>query len=150
MYCLSLMGLSKLKRAIFYLTIGTESITQLHKSNSEQSKYGWSHQCHAFARKGTFFLNMSISENLKTELFLQSVFRTTKMYTLSLKKVASWWFYTKPANGFYCTDDNTDGECSIDNDIAADVTVPNDGTWQKGGHSSLYSRNWLLCPFRIM
>ena len=97
-----------------------------------------------------FFWTCQFQKIWKLELFLQSVFRATKMYTLSLKKVASWWFYTEPANGFYCTDDNTDGECSIDNDIAADVTVPNDGTWQKGGHSSLYSRNWLLCPFRIM
>ena len=97
-----------------------------------------------------FFWTCQFQKIWKLELFLQSVFRATKMHTLSLKKVASWWFYTKPANGFYCTDDNTDGECSIANDIAADVTVPNDGTWQKGGHSSLYSRNWLLCPFRIM
>lgn len=97
-----------------------------------------------------FFWTCQFQKIWKLELFLQSVFRATKIYTLSLKKVAGWWFYTKPANGFYCTDDNTDGECSIDNDIAADVTVPNDGTWQKGGHFSLYSRNWLLCPFQIM
>lgn len=54
------------------------------------------------------------------------------MYTLSLKKQLADDSIPSPANGFYCTDDNTDGECSIANDIAADVTVPNDGTWQKG------------------
>ena len=37
------------------LTVGTEGITQLLKSNFEWPKCKWKHQCHAFAKKGTFF-----------------------------------------------------------------------------------------------
>ena len=47
------------KEQSFNLTIGMEGITQLLKSNFEQSKCKWRHQCHAFSKKGTFFLNMS-------------------------------------------------------------------------------------------
>ena len=39
MLCLFSLGPSKLKRANFYLTIGTEGISQLLKSNFERSKY---------------------------------------------------------------------------------------------------------------
>ena len=37
------------------LTVGTEGITQLLKSNFEWPKCKWKHQCHAFVKKGTFF-----------------------------------------------------------------------------------------------
>ena len=40
-------------------SIGMEGTTQLRKSNFEWSKYKWRHQCHAFAKKGTFFFTMS-------------------------------------------------------------------------------------------
>ena len=36
-----------------------EGIIQLLKSNFEWSKYKWRHQCHAFAKKGTFFWTCS-------------------------------------------------------------------------------------------
>ena len=43
------------KEQSFHLTIGTEGITQLLKSNFERSKYKLRHQCHAFSKKRTFF-----------------------------------------------------------------------------------------------
>ena len=43
------------KEQSFTLTIGTESITHLLKSNFKRSKCKWRHLCHAFAKKGTFF-----------------------------------------------------------------------------------------------
>ena len=52
-------GLQNWREQSFNLTIGTEGITQLLKSNFEQSKYKWRHQCHTFAKKENFFLNMS-------------------------------------------------------------------------------------------
>ena len=42
------------KEQSFNLIIGTEGITQLLKSYFEQSKFKWRHQCHTFAKKGTF------------------------------------------------------------------------------------------------
>ena len=39
----------------FNITTGTEGITQLLKSNFEWFKCKWRNQCHAFAKKGTFF-----------------------------------------------------------------------------------------------
>ena len=47
-------GLQNWKDQSFNLTIGTEGITQLLKPNFEQSRCKWRHQCHAFAKRGTF------------------------------------------------------------------------------------------------
>ena len=44
------------KEQSFNLTTGMEGITQLLKSNFEQSKCKWRHQCHTFGKKETFFL----------------------------------------------------------------------------------------------
>ena len=52
------------KEQSFNWTIGTEGITQLLKSKFERSKCKWRHQCHAFAKKETFFLNMANNHNL--------------------------------------------------------------------------------------
>ena len=49
-------GLQNWREQSFNLTIGTEGITQLLKSNFEQSKYKWRHQCHTFAKKENFVL----------------------------------------------------------------------------------------------
>ena len=48
------------KEQSFNLTVGIEGITKLRKSNFEQSKSKWRHQCHIFAKKGIFF-NMACS-----------------------------------------------------------------------------------------
>ena len=45
------MGLQNRKGQSFNITTGMEGITQLLKSNFEQSKCKWRHQCHAFERK---------------------------------------------------------------------------------------------------
>ena len=56
MLCLFSMGPSKLKKKkSFNLTIVTEGITQLLKSNFEQSIRKWRHQCHVLAKEGIFF-----------------------------------------------------------------------------------------------
>ena len=46
------------KKQSFNLTIGTEAITQLLKSNFEWFIRKRRHQYHAFAKKGKFLLNM--------------------------------------------------------------------------------------------
>ena len=52
------------KDHFFNLTIGMEDITQLPKSNFEQSKCKWRHQCNAFAKKGTFFWTCPIRRKI--------------------------------------------------------------------------------------
>ena len=52
------------KDHFFNLTIGMEGITQLPKSNFEQSKCKWRHQCNAFAKKGTFFWTCPIRRKI--------------------------------------------------------------------------------------
>ena len=53
------------KEQSFHLTIGTEGITQLLKSNFERSKYKLRHQCHAFSKKRTFFRSFPAANNFK-------------------------------------------------------------------------------------
>ena len=52
------------KEQSFNLTIGTEGITQLLKSNFEWSKCKWRCQCYPIAKNQTFFLNMFIYQGI--------------------------------------------------------------------------------------
>ena len=50
-----------------------EGITQLRKSNFEQSKCKWRHQCHTFAKKGSFFLTCPPEKSQMLYLFISKV-----------------------------------------------------------------------------
>ena len=78
------------KEQSFNLTTGTEAITQLLKSNFEWSKCKWRHQCQAFAKKGTFSLNMSFWKNYS--FWLQKVNSIKKLPTSKVESfLKSFW-----------------------------------------------------------
>ena len=69
------------KKQSFNLTITVEGITQLLKSNFEQSKCKWRHQCHAFGKKGNFFWTCPLTH----------IYHKWQSYNVWFLRYETWW-----------------------------------------------------------